>query len=398
VHFEKKNIFFSKNFFFSKKKKEMNKFELNENTRIQAPAHPFLSSLRTRVLHRVDEDPNYEYAVHLSDVNEMCCLFSTKRPPYLWIVACCDCEGNIRPIWALDYDEWHVCRLFVDQGQYNIYIEYSHRRVDDMFVHRIQRVNGTNESFKYPGKICTISRFLVPPYRRDQSFLVIHPDDFFHSFEPSSPKSSRMFKFIGEDRVCALDKDQILRGQSWERKMLHATDNRMDYCPLYDLILLCTLGDFFIVDASKGDILKEYHNGAPGERLFDKAWWDQLTGDVVTNLHSKTTFSRIEFSKMFPGGLPKHQFDVFDKKALVPGDIHEGAALFEVIPEPAKTPPVAKASASQSYQCVVCLELDRDCIFLPCRHVCCCKGCTSQMKQCPICKGEIKDIQSVFLS
>jgi hypothetical protein len=362
------------------------------------------------MLNRVDEIPNYEYAVHLSDVNEMCCLFHTTCPPKLWILACCNSKGGIRPIWALDYEAWFVQRLFVDQGQYNIYIEYRHRRQDNLFVHRIQRANGTNECFKYPGKFSSLSHFLVPPYSRDQPFLAIHHDSFRSG--PSvtlMPGHRQMFKFIGEDRVCALDKDEILRGQKnqeilWETKVLLGVNNRMDYCPLFDLVLLCGLGNLYIIDASKGTILKEYRYGALGEWPFDKAWWDQLTGNIIVNRHDKTTFSTIRFEKMFPGGWPKHQFDIFDKKVLLP--LFQSMLIPSMLPPPIESALTAKdillsekkTSDNQSYQCVVCLESNRDCIFLPCLHMCCCKKCSSQMTQCPICRMVIEKIQSVFLS
>merc|ERR1712204_115388 len=34
--------------------------------------------------------------------------------------------------------------------------------------------------------------------------------------------------------------------------------------------------------------------------------------------------------------------------------------------------------------CCVCLEADRQILFLPCRHVCCCRNCASSLRQCPM--------------
>lgn len=40
-------------------------------------------------------------------------------------------------------------------------------------------------------------------------------------------------------------------------------------------------------------------------------------------------------------------------------------------------------------RCSVCLEEDRQILFLPCRHVCCCRNCASSLTKCPICRGTI---------
>ena len=45
-------------------------------------------------------------------------------------------------------------------------------------------------------------------------------------------------------------------------------------------------------------------------------------------------------------------------------------------------------------KCVVCLTNNRNTVFLPCRHSCCCKRCSGTLieKICPLCKEDIKDI------
>merc|ERR1712070_644241 len=36
-------------------------------------------------------------------------------------------------------------------------------------------------------------------------------------------------------------------------------------------------------------------------------------------------------------------------------------------------------------RCCVCLEADRQILFMPCKHVCCCQSCASSLETCPIC-------------
>jgi len=36
--------------------------------------------------------------------------------------------------------------------------------------------------------------------------------------------------------------------------------------------------------------------------------------------------------------------------------------------------------------CSICLAADRQILFLPCRHVCCCQSCASTLQLCPICR------------
>ena len=45
-------------------------------------------------------------------------------------------------------------------------------------------------------------------------------------------------------------------------------------------------------------------------------------------------------------------------------------------------------------KCVVCFTNNRNTVFLPCRHSCCCKKCSGTLieKVCPLCKEDIKDI------
>jgi hypothetical protein len=53
-------------------------------------------------------------------------------------------------------------------------------------------------------------------------------------------------------------------------------------------------------------------------------------------------------------------------------------------------------------ECVVCLEEEPRVLLLPCRHMCCCEGCSAALqaagsKECPMCRAVVEQHISVFL-
>ncbi|KAF2896781.1 hypothetical protein ILUMI_09399 [Ignelater luminosus] len=57
-------------------------------------------------------------------------------------------------------------------------------------------------------------------------------------------------------------------------------------------------------------------------------------------------------------------------------------------------PPLEEASAPheniQNNECVVCMEIDCEVIFVPCGHMCCCVNCSDPLRDCPMCRGNIE--------
>ncbi len=48
-------------------------------------------------------------------------------------------------------------------------------------------------------------------------------------------------------------------------------------------------------------------------------------------------------------------------------------------------------------ECVVCMDLKRTYICLPCSHLCLCKNCAKEMKNvCPLCQAKCERIIKVF--
>eukprot|EP00041_Stephanoeca_diplocostata_P038496 m.1520642 g.1520642 ORF g.1520642 m.1520642 type:complete len:142 (-) comp25228_c0_seq12:4935-5360(-) len=51
---------------------------------------------------------------------------------------------------------------------------------------------------------------------------------------------------------------------------------------------------------------------------------------------------------------------------------------------------------TSGYGCVVCQRNAVKVVFLPCKHMCACKGCSSTVSGCPICHKEVKLRIEVF--
>jgi len=58
-------------------------------------------------------------------------------------------------------------------------------------------------------------------------------------------------------------------------------------------------------------------------------------------------------------------------------------------------PPTTNTTSTN--QCVVCMNQDIDCLFLPCRHVVCCKQCGQLLQSCAVCRKPIGAVLKVFL-
>jgi hypothetical protein len=49
-------------------------------------------------------------------------------------------------------------------------------------------------------------------------------------------------------------------------------------------------------------------------------------------------------------------------------------------------PSLGEPSPATDYTCKVCMEENCTILFLPCRHLCCCKKCVKVLTKCPICR------------
>jgi len=48
--------------------------------------------------------------------------------------------------------------------------------------------------------------------------------------------------------------------------------------------------------------------------------------------------------------------------------------------------------------CIICFEREKSVLFFPCKHVCTCKKCSSQLLSCPVCKQKTQEKIDIFIS
>ena len=48
-----------------------------------------------------------------------------------------------------------------------------------------------------------------------------------------------------------------------------------------------------------------------------------------------------------------------------------------------------REAAQPRLQCAVCMEAERDTLFVPCNHVVACAGCAARVQTCPVCRAAI---------
>lgn len=57
-----------------------------------------------------------------------------------------------------------------------------------------------------------------------------------------------------------------------------------------------------------------------------------------------------------------------------------------------------KEEESETKRCTICMDRDRQILFLPCRHVACCKECAAQLQNCPIDRSVIVEQIELIVS
>ncbi|XP_069799020.1 E3 ubiquitin-protein ligase LRSAM1 isoform X2 [Dendropsophus ebraccatus] len=68
------------------------------------------------------------------------------------------------------------------------------------------------------------------------------------------------------------------------------------------------------------------------------------------------------------------------------------------VPTPS-TPTLSLPEVANSLsECVVCMELEAQSIFLPCGHVCCCANCGDALQTCPLCRTDISQRIRIYQS
>ncbi|XP_066147793.1 E3 ubiquitin-protein ligase LRSAM1-like isoform X2 [Euwallacea fornicatus] len=58
--------------------------------------------------------------------------------------------------------------------------------------------------------------------------------------------------------------------------------------------------------------------------------------------------------------------------------------------EASAPPPPDDVKAITTVECVICLDIECQVIFVPCGHFCCCSNCSGPMRECPLCRTNIE--------
>jgi baculoviral IAP repeat-containing protein 7/8 len=57
---------------------------------------------------------------------------------------------------------------------------------------------------------------------------------------------------------------------------------------------------------------------------------------------------------------------------------------------------VQKEPIAKDNECVVCLEKEKEVVFIPCRHLGTCKNCAINLRHCPVCRTIVLQTVVVF--
>ncbi|XP_073414418.1 E3 ubiquitin-protein ligase LRSAM1 isoform X2 [Dendrobates tinctorius] len=83
---------------------------------------------------------------------------------------------------------------------------------------------------------------------------------------------------------------------------------------------------------------------------------------------------------------------------LRPSEIEPSAPAAASQPSPSSPTLSLPDVANRLSECVVCMELEAQAIFLPCGHVCCCANCGDALQTCPLCRGDISQRIRIYQS
>ncbi|CAG9854751.1 unnamed protein product [Phyllotreta striolata] len=84
-------------------------------------------------------------------------------------------------------------------------------------------------------------------------------------------------------------------------------------------------------------------------------------------------------------------FQMYENKQEVCGTVNDTCASAPPqLPEEASAPVPENMKTINSTECVICLDMECEIIFVPCGHLCCCGNCAVPVKDCPLCRGSIE--------
>jgi hypothetical protein len=162
----------------------------------------------------------------------------------------------------------------------------------------------------------------------------------------------------------------IVKGSALGHEWLHLMYDNGQFRSIYNVITSTT--------AAIGEVLSTSVRGSAYSRLY--AWLDH-------NWRPR---------RFGPGGLPPPVAPIMQMPMVPPASAPMPAGLPQPLGAPVVAVPVA-AQGDADANCVICLEQPKNQFFQPCGHVCCCKACASNIRECPLCRAPIQQAFQAFL-
>ena len=93
------------------------------------------------------------------------------------------------------------------------------------------------------------------------------------------------------------------------------------------------------------------------------------------------------------------QSHVPDREKVEVAKLRTDVALLQTQLDEIETVVEGLRQDSQKAKCIVCMEEEREALFLPCGHLVCCRKCAGKTKRkCPICRKSVHAQQRVYLA
>ena len=89
-------------------------------------------------------------------------------------------------------------------------------------------------------------------------------------------------------------------------------------------------------------------------------------------------------------GLPKQDITKGILKQNITMTVSSSSPQFEGAPK-------GDISFKRKKECIVCMDMESDTVFMPCRHMCACIECGNKLTTCPICRKEIECVIKVYV-
>jgi len=76
---------------------------------------------------------------------------------------------------------------------------------------------------------------------------------------------------------------------------------------------------------------------------------------------------------------------------------HENKRKLEEEHEELESKRPKENESEENSECVICLTAKKNILFMPCKHLGCCKECSNKVLECPLCRTPVQSKITVFV-